>query len=74
MFEASILIHARFAPEDKAGGVYQPLAGGRGVYRLERARLDARDQSASIWTRISWSNTLESLNFSAFNRFRLRAG
>ena len=25
----------------KAGDVYQPLAGGRGVFRLERARLDA---------------------------------
>jgi hypothetical protein len=25
---------------DKAGDVYQPLAGGRGVCRLERARLD----------------------------------
>ena len=25
---------------DKAGDVYQPLAGGRGVFRLARARLD----------------------------------
>src|SRR5271157_3527104 len=30
------------------------------------------EQRASIWTRISWSSTLEWINFSAFNRFRLR--
>ena len=30
----------------KAGDVYQPLAGGRGVFRLERARLDALKAAA----------------------------
>ena len=31
---------------NKAGDVYQPLAGGRGVFRLERARLDALKAAA----------------------------
>ena len=31
---------------DKAGDVYQPLAGGRGVFRLDRARLDALKAAA----------------------------
>ena len=30
----------------KAGDVYQPLAGGRGVFRLERARLNALKAAA----------------------------
>ncbi len=30
----------------KAGDVYQPLAGGRGVFRLEQARLDALKAAA----------------------------
>jgi hypothetical protein len=30
----------------KAGDVFQPLAGGRGVFRLERARLDALKAAA----------------------------
>lgn len=32
---------------DKAGDVYQPLAGGRGVFRLTRAELDALKQAAA---------------------------
>ncbi len=31
---------------NKAGDVYQPLAGGRGVFRLARARLDALKAAA----------------------------
>jgi len=31
---------------DKAGDVYQPLAGGRGVFRVERARLEALKAAA----------------------------
>ncbi len=31
---------------NKAGDVYQPLAGGRGVFRLERPRLDALKAAA----------------------------
>ena len=31
---------------DKAGDVYQTLAGGRGVFRLTRAELDALKQAA----------------------------
>ena len=38
------------------------------------AALDLLEQPASTWTRISCSSTLESINFSAINRFRLRAG
>ena len=34
----------------------------------------ALEQPASAWTRTSCSSTLESINFSAFNRFRLKAG
>ena len=30
----------------KAGDVFQPLAGGRGVFRLERERLDALKAAA----------------------------
>jgi len=32
------------------------------------------EQPASAWTRISCSSTLELINFSAFNQFRLKAG
>lgn len=32
---------------DKAGGVYQTLAGGRGVFRLTRAQLDALKEAAA---------------------------
>ena len=32
---------------DKAGDVYQTLAGGRGVFRLTRAELDALKQAAA---------------------------
>jgi hypothetical protein len=32
---------------DKAGDVYQTLAGGRGVFRLTRAELDALKQAAT---------------------------
>ncbi len=31
---------------DKAGDTFQPLAGGRGVFRLERARFDALKAAA----------------------------
>jgi hypothetical protein len=31
---------------DKAGDVYQTLAGGRGVFRLTKAELDALKQAA----------------------------
>ncbi len=40
MPESPILIHVRFAPD----GVV--LAGGRGVFRLERARLDTLNAAA----------------------------
>ena len=36
---------------------------------VEGDRNFALEQPASIWTRISCSSTLESINFSAFNRF-----
>ena len=32
------------------------------------------EQPASTWTQISCSNTLEQIDFSAFNRVRLKAG
>jgi hypothetical protein len=32
---------------DKAGDVFQTLAGGRGVFRLTRAELDALKQAAA---------------------------
>ena len=32
---------------DKAGDVYQTLAGGRGVFRLTKAELDALKQAAA---------------------------
>ena len=32
---------------DKAGDVYQPLAGGRGVFRLTREELTALKQAAA---------------------------
>jgi len=32
---------------DKAGDVYQTLAGGRGVFRLTRAELDALKEAAA---------------------------
>ncbi len=32
---------------DKAGDVYQTLAGGRGVFRVTRAELDALKQAAA---------------------------
>lgn len=32
--------------DNNAGDVYQPLAGGRGVFRLERTRLDALKAAA----------------------------
>src|SRR5208337_2380412 len=36
-------------------------------------RSESLEQPASIWTRISCSSTLESINFSAINRYRLKA-
>ena len=42
--------------------------------RLSRFLKAELEQPASTWTRISCSSTLESINFSAFNRFRLKAG
>src|SRR5271166_3379313 len=48
----------------------------RSLHRLLRSRIYGLilEQPASTWTRISCSSTLESINFSAFNRFRLKAG
>ena len=42
--------------------------------REGKNRLWSLEQPASIWMRISCSSTLESINFTAFNRSRLKAG
>jgi hypothetical protein len=36
---------------NKAGDVYQPLAGGRGLFRLSRAARCAEDRGAMEWHR-----------------------
>jgi hypothetical protein len=47
----------------------------RAIKKADAADVGARlEQPASTWTRISCSSTLESINFSAFNRSRLKAG
>ena len=51
-----------------------PWSDAAVLRKVRDLTLPALEQPASTWTRISCSSTLESINFSAFNRFRLKAG